>query len=464
MIVNRVHKLSADYKRICIQAPTGWGKTIVLIWMVIQALKKGHRIHIYIQSKGILSQLAKELADHGIDFGWLCAGMPESPEKMLHIGLPSSVIRKLDHLEKPTMVFEDECHHAPAATWQIIRAWLGDIRIFGFTATPKRTDRQPLGASYEILVQGPSNSELITAGILVPTRVYAPPIVAELSDLVRGDKDFTSKSLDKVFNNKKVIGDAVGHYLRLSKGSLVASFCCNVDHAYNTHKEYEAKGVPSAVLEGGMSDSQRENVFSQFERRKILHVASVNLMIEGVNFPALETVSMLRRTQSLIVFLQAIGRGKRSDKKNGKTHMKLLDHAGSVFLHGMPDMERQWDLTGDSGKLVTGQESKFKQCLKCHAFCPNHYSECYCGAPFGGKPRLYLVDKNGGLEEVGEKQEKVVVALAHINAERAAIWKKGGNQRLSDWTAAAERLGLSASWALGEYNRAKKKIRGRKNA
>ena len=56
-------------------------------------------------------------------------------------------------------------------------------------------------------------------------------------------------------------------------------------------------------------------------------IFSVDLFNEGVDLPAIDTVMMLRPTESKILFLQQLGRGLR--RHAGKRHLVVLDFIGN---------------------------------------------------------------------------------------------------------------------------------------
>lgn len=72
------------------------------------------------------------------------------------------------------IVIIDEAHHCRAGMWGTLLAAYPDAVILGMTATPCRRDGRGLGNVFDVLVDGPQVPDLIAAGYLVPTRVYAP--------------------------------------------------------------------------------------------------------------------------------------------------------------------------------------------------------------------------------------------------------------------------------------------------
>jgi hypothetical protein len=74
------------------------------------------------------------------------------------------------------------------------------------------------------------------------------------------------------------------------------------------------------------SQAVREQVVDGLQRGELQVVCSVNLFNEGVDIPAVNTLFLLRPTQSPVVFQQQIGRGLRHHP--GKSCCLVLDYVG----------------------------------------------------------------------------------------------------------------------------------------
>src|SRR5258707_11483822 len=72
------------------------------------------------------------------------------------------------------VVFVDEGHHAPAATYRRLLDAYPKAVIIGLTATPCRADGRGLGNHFDMIVECPSVAELTALGYLVPARIFAP--------------------------------------------------------------------------------------------------------------------------------------------------------------------------------------------------------------------------------------------------------------------------------------------------
>jgi superfamily II DNA or RNA helicase len=93
-----------------------------------------------------------------------------------------------------------------------------------------------------------------------------------------------------------------------------------------------------------------------------------------LDVPNIGTVILLRPTQSLVLALQQVGRGMRPAP--GKTHLVVLDHAGNIVRHGLPDSERTWSLDGVPKKSPRVAEVPGWRCEHCGRF--NHLGALAC--------------------------------------------------------------------------------------
>jgi len=116
--------------------------------------------------------------------------------------------------------------------------------------------------------------------------------------------------------------------------------------------------VPEAVYRG--STLERSAALEQLEQGSLQVIFSVDLFNEGVDLPAIDTLMMLRPTESKVLFLQQLGRGLR--RHPAKERLVVLDFIGNHqgFLNkpqALFAIERQ-DASGDDQyvlRLITKQ-------------------------------------------------------------------------------------------------------------
>lgn len=448
------------YEEVLVQAPTGFGKTVLIGNMALGAVRNDHQSIIQAHRIELLDQISDTLTRCGVPHGWIHGDRYYDPSLPVHLTTPFSLMARADKVKKPSFVFEDECHHSPSKTYGKIREWIGkETLVAGFTATPQRLDGKPLSDRFQYMVRGPKISDLIKDGTLVPARVYAPPISFDVSELKKGANDWTQKSGEKVLNNKKVIGDLIDHYVRLAYGTSAVVFANSVGHAIEIAAEFNARGITAAAIYCDMPPDERARIIRSYRLGEILVLTNYELVSEGFDLPKIQTCIMERFTESLALFLQMVGRAIRSDRDNGKTHAIVLDHVGNCFRHGMPDQDRHWSL--QHGHASTEADiSAHKQCPECFVFLKKATRVCYCGYDFSkgkGKARVFSTDKSGRLELVKDSVATEISTFAAFKRDQMKIKDKSD---FTEFLAVAKKHGYSTAWARIRFDKMKE-ARGR---
>ena len=158
------------------------------------------------------------------------------------------------------------------------------------------------------------------------------------------------------------------------------TFATDVQTATDIAAQFNAQGVPAAVVSAKTPDAERIAILRRFKRRELLQLVNVDLFGEGFDLPAIEVVSMARPTQSYGLYVQVFGRGLRI--MEGKTEAMIIDHVGNVVRHGLPDASRSWSLgrREKRGKSEASDAIPVKACPQCTAVYERIYKECpFCG-------------------------------------------------------------------------------------
>ena len=102
---------------------------------------------------------------------------------------------------------------------------------------------------------------------------------------------------------------------------------------------FQREGVAAAAVYGGSALSRGE-ALDQLDNGALQILFSVDLFSEGVDLPSIDTILMLRPTESKILFLQQLGPGLRL--ADGKEHLVVLDFIGNhhAFLHKVQALGR----------------------------------------------------------------------------------------------------------------------------
>ena len=221
----------------------------------------------------------------------------------------------------------DEFHHAAAATYRRLLGHFAPAFLLGLTATPHRTDQSDiLSLCDDNLVFTRNLFEGIQAKLLAPFHYYG--ILDESIDYRevpwrngRFDPEQLSNKLATLARARHAIREWRS---RAQKRTL--AFCVSIRHAEYMASLFQKAGIASAAVYAG-SARGRAQALEQLRDGQLSVVFSVDLFNEGVDLPGIDTVMMLRPTESKILFLQQLGRGLRlSDEKE---HLIVLDFIGN---------------------------------------------------------------------------------------------------------------------------------------
>lgn len=419
--------------------PTGGGKTIIFTAIAQSAAARGRQVLILVHRRELLHQASRKLTAIGLDHGLIAAGIPAT-SNAVQVASVQTLVRRLPGMDwQPSLVIIDEAHHASAGSWaRILQQWPDAYRL-GVTATPCRLDGRGLSTAFDSLVQGPTVADLTAGGYLSPARIYAPPVIADLSGLRRRAGDYAVDQAANAMDRPTVTGDAIGHYTKLAAGQRAIAFCCSIAHAESVARSFNAAGISAATLLGNTPD--RDAVVAAFDAGTVQILVTVDVVSEGFDIPAASCAVLLRPTQSLGLFLQQVGRVLRPAP--GKQQALILDHVGNVHRHGFPDDLREWSLADGVRRGTRGAAAPtVRTCPQCYAaFKPAPICPC-CGheQPIA-KPRI-MRQVDGELQELHRESVRQRIA------ERATKRREQQAARtLPDLLALAKRRGYSPGWA-----------------
>jgi superfamily II DNA or RNA helicase len=393
--------------------PTGGGKTIILASIAAQAAARGRQVLILVHRRELIHQTVSKLAWAGLDHGIIAAGHPVT-NHAVQVASVQTLVRRLSRMAwQPSLVIVDEAHHAAAGSWrQILNHWPDAYRL-GVTATPCRLDGRGLREAFDQLVLGPSVADLVFWGFLSAARIYAPPVVADLSGIRRRAGDYANDQAAAAMDRPTVTGDAIAHYQRLAAGQQAIAFCCNVAHAVSVCDAFKTAGIGAALLLGNTPD--RDYVVAQYAAGAIRVLVTVDVVSEGFDVPAASCAILLRPTQSLGLYLQQVGRVLRPAP--GKDAALILDHVGNVTRHGFPDDPREWSLAEGIVRGGRGAATpSVRTCEQCFAAFPPQPMCPVCGAACAPAPARRLDQVDGELQEL--KREAVRQRVAERKGAR----------------------------------------------
>ncbi len=228
-------------------------------------------------------------------------------------------------------IIVDEAHHITSASYEKVIAYFTPKFLLGLTATPNRMDKESI---YEIF------DENIACDIRLNDALESNLISSfhyfGISDIKTIDysninlKDIQSLSKLLMVNSRvDFIIEKMNFYGYSGEKRKVLGFCVSKEHAKFMSEEFNKKGINSTYLTSNDNILHREKIIERLEDKEdsLEVIFSVDIFNEGVDIPSINTVLMLRPTNSPIVFTQQLGRGLR--KAKGKEFLTLLDFIGN---------------------------------------------------------------------------------------------------------------------------------------
>jgi DNA repair protein RadD len=353
--VSEIRSRFVTYRRVLYVAPTGSGKTICFVYVVVHAARKDNRCIIITHRAEIADQISIALDAFGVPHGRIQPDHPEKPDALIQIAMVVSLERRIARIAEPALTVVDEAHHAVSRSWQAIFAHWTKTKKLGVSATPERLDGRGLRECFDTMVVGPSVRELIDRGYLARFRYLAPPMRVDLSRVRSVGGDFHHGELADAMDRSAITGDCIEHYRTHLDGRTAIAFCTTIAHAEHVAAAFRAAGITSASIDGRMNRERRDTLLGGLRSGDLNVLTSCELISEGFDAPAVGGAILLRPTQSLGLYLQQVGRCLRP-KPDG-TVATICDHVGSVRTHGLPDAERQWSLDAprrrDSSAAIT---------------------------------------------------------------------------------------------------------------
>lgn len=402
-------------KSILAVSPTGSGKTACFTYMVDGAKKNNKRVLVLAHRKEIIGQIMKSFYNNGIIAGQIAAGRHQTSD-LVQVASVQTLIHRIQTIKRPDLIITDEAHHSTSPTYKTIHNYWKDSLHIGFSASPERLDGVGLGDCFESMVLGPSIKNLVADGWLAYPRLYRPPneVTADYH-IKRGD--FDQKEQGEVMSQKSIVGDVINHYKKYMDGEPCIVSCVSIEHAHIMAAQFTAAGYRAKTVWGNMKDAEREFAISGLGNGNVQVVTFCDLIGEGVDVPVLKGVILLRRTLSLALYLQIVGRALRPSP--GKSEAIILDHVGNYHLHGHILADREWSLESKKRSLKDMKTPQTTACPQCFGIWPGKISKCpACGFEFKEAPR-----KESKPIEVIEG-ELIDAGLGENEAEQEALFIK----------------------------------------
>ena len=437
----------------CVVIPTAGGKSICLAEVAKEAVEKwGGRVMILAHVKELVEQNAAKLKSICPDLpvGVYSAGLGsrDTEESVIVAGI-QSVYNKMDLFRAFDLIMVDEVHMVPPDGEGRYRTFLAaarernpNVRLVGWTATPFRTQgglickRENLfnEICYEVGVK-----DLMIRGYISKMTARNGRARADLSHLHIRAGEFVPEDVEKAMGEDRVVRSACREIVDLTrerKTCLV--FCTSVAHCRKTASLIEEySGEECAVVTGSTPPEERANTIARLRGEKVVidlfgteapplkYCCNVAVMTTGTDIPGIDTVALLRPTNSPGLLIQMVGRGFRLSPGTGKTECLVLDYGKNIERFGPIDLvsvKEPRRMTDDDRPLV-------KECPNCSTLVQPAMMICpECGYQFPVKKRELPTDRLTGSATTAEVISSGKTGLERIAVEHTeyCVWEKRG--------------------------------------
>jgi superfamily II DNA or RNA helicase len=290
-----------------------------------------------------------------------------------------------------------------------------------------------------MLIQAPDVPDLIREGHLVPTRIYAPDR-PDLTGVRTARGDYVESQLGEVMNKPKLVGNVVEHWHRLASGKPTVAFATGVKHSVSLRDEFRRSGVAAEHIDGSTLAEDRDRILDGLARGTVDVVTNAMVLTEGWDCPSVSCLVLARPTKFLGLYRQMVGRVLRPAP--GKADALILDHAGAVFEHGLPEDPIEWTLDAEARAENPVQRARragvmptLAECPECHAVRQGGQPCVVCGwKPVTRAKAVEVADGNlARIDGAGNIHPKVpsIAEQRHWHAMLAYIAQEKG--RKSGW-------------------------------
>jgi superfamily II DNA or RNA helicase/HKD family nuclease/SOS-response transcriptional repressor LexA len=221
----------------------------------------------------------------------------------------------------------DEFHHAAASSYQRLLEYFKPKFLLGLTATPDRTDGSDiLRLCDHNLVYRRDLFDGINDQQLCPFSYYGIfDSEVDYEHIPWRNGRFDPEKLSTQLATRGRARHVLREWQAKSQTRTLA-FCASRRHADYMATFFNKAGVRSASIHTE-SDLTRSEALELLGSEQLQVLFSVDLFNEGLDLPQIDTVMMLRPTESKILFLQQFGRGLRISE--GKDKLVVLDFVGN---------------------------------------------------------------------------------------------------------------------------------------
>jgi superfamily II DNA or RNA helicase len=424
-VVNKVIQHLKDNQRCCVSLATGGGKTVIFSEIVNllhgRTLVCVHREELVHQTSStfkkehdLLIPKVKHLSKD------ICVAMVQT--------LDNRIKKELVDVNSFDNIIVDEAHRGEFM--KILNGFNG--KVIGLTATPnyeksrrfykclkcgkeeeksgkcckrklkKYRENVPLAEYYHTLIEGIGINELIEKGFLVQDENFVLPVDTSRLVFNEATKQYTEESIGLVFGSDDAIQNTLKTYQQLAANKKTMIF--NPNTLVNK-KLYEAmlkRGLNVKMYDSNNKNENRKELIQWFKDTPDAVLLNVQVFTTGFDCTDVECIFLNKKTKSLNLFLQMVGRGGRITENIFKPKFRVIDMGNNNEDFGKWSDKREWNgmfYDKETKEVGAAQPAAVRTCHECESIVAANSLKCeVCGVE-----RAFLT---GGITGLPQRQDK----------------------------------------------------------
>lgn len=415
-IINKVLNHLKTDKRCCVSLATGGGKTVVFSQLITHL--KGNTL-ILVHRDELVEQTKNTLKDSNNVEVW----MVQTFWNRLKKGVID--VNSYDNL------IIDECHRGEFM--KVLKEYKN--KVVGFTATPnyekikyfykclacgdeseksgkccnrklkKYKSRVPLSDYYDTLIHGVEIDELIRQDYLVKDENFELDVDTSYLAYDEARQQYTEESISLVFGSPEAIKNTVNTYKELAFGKKTILFNPNTLVNKRLYLAMIKEGLNAKMYDSNNSEENRKDLVEWFKNTKDAILLNVQVFTTGFDCTDVEVIFLNKKTKSINLFLQMVGRGGRITDKIFKPSFRVIDMGGNIEDLGAWSDARNWNdyfYTKETKPVGTPKPAVVRTCEACEAIIAANAIIC----PECGEERKYT---KGGVTGLPKRNGKPII-------------------------------------------------------
>jgi superfamily II DNA or RNA helicase len=321
-------------------AATGTGKTVMAAVDYARLrpelprsrlLFVAHREEILDQSRATFRHALRDAA-----FGekWVAGQRPRQFEHVFASiqSLNAADVRNVDPSHFDVLIV-DEFHHAAAPSYETLLEHFEPVELLGLTATPERSDGPDVLRHFDGRIAAELRLwDAIDQEYLSPFAYFGVHDGLDLRNVPwRRGRGYDVSALEGVLTSDHawvhLVVEEIRRKIADPSRMRALGYCVSVAHANFMAERFTQLGLAAVALSAASRRDERGAALADLSGGKLRAVFTVDLFNEGIDIPSVDTLLLLRPTDSPTLFLQQLGRGLR--KTAGKSACTVLDFVGT---------------------------------------------------------------------------------------------------------------------------------------